>query len=557
MTSANGEPAVRHRIRRVSVAVLIVMVAITAGGAWAAKTAVKDQEAKLLQERTNEIGLVLTADLAALPGPLDVLGGVLKATHNSAAAFRQASAAADVGSAQGVTFALLARRPAGFTVLMAEGGGLHQGELITDRRSEAFQRALATTQLVPTAVIGAGATRALGYALGPPVAPAGTVLYREDPLGPVHAPRQAATAPFSELNVVIYGSPHPERSQVLAETNAALPLKGPIRTQPLPAGAATWTLQASAVHPLVGGTVEDAPWIVLVGGIAVSLLVAFVIEAETRRRKSAIALYDTEHGVAETLQRSLLPKLPVIAGLGLAARYLAGAAHQEVGGDWFDVFDLGDGRVGVVIGDVVGHDIAAAAAMSKVQASLRAYAWSGDQPSEVLDRLDGLITTFEITELVTVFYGVLEPADDAGDRRLTFANAGHLPPYIRQPGGAVDDLHGVSSLLLGAPRPAGAVRSQAEVTLRAGAVLVLFTDGLVEVPGESLTRSLDQLKDTLTAAPLGIDSEALCDLVVAQIHSDQLRDDVAVLTVALAVTQAPAPRTEAPMSTSAATAWTS
>ena len=92
----------------------------------------------------------------------DVLGGVLTATHNSPAAFRRASSTADVGSAQGVTFALLAPRPNGFTVLKAEGGGLHRGELITDRRTETFRRALATTQLVPTAVIGAGATRALG-----------------------------------------------------------------------------------------------------------------------------------------------------------------------------------------------------------------------------------------------------------------------------------------------------------------------------------------------------------------------------------------------------------
>jgi hypothetical protein len=543
----------RHGLRRLSVVVLLVMVAITLAGAWAARAAVRDQEAKLLKERTNEIGLVLTSDIGALPGPLQVLGGVLKATNNSAAAFGQASAAAQ-GSTQTVTFALIRKTPSGFTVVMAQGNGLHPGQLITDRRAAAFQRALATTQLVPTSVIGSGATRALGYALGPPVAPAGTVLYREDLLGPVKAPRQAATAPFSELNVVIYATPHPDVRQVLAETTNALPLKGLVRTQPLAAGADTWTLQASAVHPLVGATAQDAPWIVLSGGIFLAGLLALVVDAETRRRESAIALYDSEHRVAETLQRSLLPTLPTVAGLGLAARYLPGAAHQEIGGDWFDVFGLEDGRLGVVIGDVVGHDIAAAAAMSKVQASLRAYAWNGAAPNAVLDRLDGLITTFEISELVTVFYGILDGADGTGNRRLTFANAGHLPPFIRHPDGRVADLTAANSLLLGAPSPLGRVRPLGDIELAAGSTLLMFTDGLVEVPGESLTDSLARLAAVLAAVSDDTDTEALCDLVLAQINPTQLRDDVAVLAIELPALHATDPATDPGDSMSAAAA---
>jgi stage II sporulation SpoE-like protein len=527
----------RRHIRRLSFVVLIGLLAITAAGAWATKTAVKDQEAKLLHERTNEIGLVLTSDIAALPGPLDVLGGVLRATHNSAAAFRQASTAAAAGSTQGVTFALLRKTSAGFVVVLANGPGLHPGQVVSDQRATAFQRALSTTQLVPTAVIGQGRARALGFVLGPPVAPAGMVLYRQDAIGPVAAPRQSATAPFSELDVVIYASSHPQSSQVLAETSPTLPLKGPVRTQPLVAGAATWTLQTAAVHPLVGATTEDAPLIVVLGGIVLAVLVALVIDAETRRRKGAVALYDTEHRVAETLQRSLLPVLPPVPGLNLAARYLPGAAHQEIGGDWFDVFALADGRVGLVIGDVVGHDIAAAAAMSKIQASLRAYAWAKSQPAEVLDRLDGLISTYAISELATVFYGVLDPADDVGDRLLTFANAGHLPPLVRHPDGTVDDLTVPNSVLLGAPTRPGAIRSQRQVTLKAGTTVVLFTDGLVELPGGSLTQSLAQLRTTMSVAAPDLGPEALCDLVLAHLDPQRLRDDVAVLAVELSAVQ--------------------
>jgi hypothetical protein len=544
---------VRPRFRQLSVAVVLVMVIITVAGAFAARVAVKDQESRLLKERTNEIGLVLTSSISALPGPLDVLGGVLKATNNSPAAFMQASAAAEIGTAATDTFALVRKTPTGFVVVVAKGQSLHAGQLISGVRAQAFQRALTTTELVPTAVIGHGASRALGYALGPPVSPPGTVLYREDPLGPVGAPRAAKTAPFSELNVVIYASARPAAREVLAKTTNTLPLKGPVRTQPLAAGAADWTLQASAVHPLVGTAAEDAPLIVLVGGIFLAFLVGLVTEAETRRRKSAIALYDSEHRVAETLQRSLLPKLPAIAGLGLAARYLPGAAHQEIGGDWFDVFGLDDGQVGVVIGDVVGHDLAAAAAMAKVQASLRAYAWSGVPPGEVLDRLDGLIATFQISELVTVFYGVLDTTDDTGARTLTFANAGHLPPFVRYPDGRVDDLSAAASLLLGAPHPAGAARPQGQAVLSAGSMLLLFTDGLVEVPGESLTDSLSRLKATLADAPLDGDAQAVCDLVLAEIHPDRLRDDVAVLTIALEAA-VPAATTPAAMEADTATA---
>jgi serine phosphatase RsbU (regulator of sigma subunit) len=525
--------SLRRFVSPISLAVLAVLLAITVAGALAARAETRDQEIRLLHERTNEVGVALTSAISALPGPLDVLGGVLRATNESASAFGQASAAAEVGSASTATFALIQKTPAGFRVVMAKGGALHPGEIIRDQRAQAFQKALMSAQLVPTTVIGKGADRALGFALGPPVAPAGTVLYRQDTLGPIGAPREAKTAPFSELDVVIYADSRPDPSQVLAETTNHVPLTGMVRSEPLAAGAVTWTLQASAVHPLIGSTTAHAQWIVLGSGIVLAILVALVVEGESRRRKSAVELYDVEHRLAETLQRNLLPELPDIAGLGLAASYLPGAAHLEIGGDWFDVFGLDDGRVGLVIGDVLGHDIAAAAAMSKIQASLRAYAWGGAAPSVVLDRLDDLITTFEISELVTVFYGVLDPADESGSRQLTFSNAGHLPPFVRQPDAAVESLAGANSLLLGAPGPPGMARPQREVSLAAGSSLLLFTDGLVERPGESLTTSLAQLEQWIAASPAGSDAATLCDLVLAHVDAKQLRDDVAVLAVYL------------------------
>lgn len=195
------------------------------------------------------------------------------------------------------------------------------------------------------------------------------------------------------------------------------------------------------------------------------------------------------------------------------------------------MFALDDGGVGLVIGDVVGHDIAAAAAMSKVQSTLRAIAWSGGRPCDVLDDLEGLIATFEITELVTVFYGVLDLPDHEGQRTLTYANAGHLPPFMRDADGHVEALTAGSSVLLGAPTSPGASRPQARHVLGPGSLLLLFTDGLVEVPGTSLTESLARVQIMIADSPGGAD--ASCDLVLAHIDSGRLRDDVAVLAVHL------------------------
>jgi hypothetical protein len=519
------------RLGRITVGVVALMIVLTAVGALLTRSAVHDQQRRLLRERTNEIGLVFSSDIGAIPASLQGLGGVLRATHDSAAAFAQAGVAAQAGNPK-LSFALMKPTSAGFVVTMAAGSGLRVGQVITDSRTRALRQAMTTSELVPTAVIGTGAARVLGFALGGSGVPAGTVIYRQSALGKVSAPRAAKTAPFSELNVVLYAG-GPISADVLVETTSGGPLRGDVITEPLPAGAATWTLQTSAVHSLVGPDVADAPWIVVLSGLVLSLLIGLVIEVETRRRNSALALYRSERNVAETLQRSLLPTLPTIEGLALSARYLPGAAEQQVGGDWFDVFAIDDGRVGVVIGDVVGHDIAAAAAMSQIQASLRALAWQGESPKAVLDQLDALVLNFAISELVTVFYGVLDAADADGGRRLTYANAGHLPPLYRRQNGQVDDLDEASSVLLGAPPSPGVSRGQAEVQLDAGSTLVLFTDGLVEVPGKSLTESLGRLKSTVRAARGDADPETICELLLADLDPHHLRDDVAVLTIGL------------------------
>ena len=135
------------------------------------------------------------------------------------------------------------------------------------------------------------------------------------------------------------------------------------------------------------------------------------------------AAEEVEHvaAVAETLQRSLLPeRLPELSGLTMSARYVAGSADAQVGGDWYDVIALRDGQAGIAIGDVVGHGLDAAARMARLQNALRAYALEGLRPSLVLERMNGFAREVSGGPMATVLYGVIDPEEGAaapGDRR--------------------------------------------------------------------------------------------------------------------------------------------
>ena len=522
----------RRPLRLMSAFALIVALAVTVGAAWATHLAVRGQERRLLKERAAELRLVFSSAIAALPAPLDEQGVVLRLTNGSTSAFKTAASQAMKTSAQPTTYAWVRPSADGtqFTVLAAAGSGLHDGEVINDARAAAVARALHTSKLVPTPVV--GAQRLLGFALGPPVAPAGTVLYREARLGPVVSPpAQAGTQPFEELEVALYGTPTVMPQQILIATTTHLPLRGTIRKEPQPAGDATWLLVVKAHQPLVGSLTSKAPWFTLGVGILGSLLIAAIVEVTARRRNAAVALYEAEHQVAETLQRSLLPKLPTLPGLDLAARYLASGAGQQVGGDWFDVFPVADGRVGIVVGDVIGHDLTAASEMAQIRSALRAYAVDGDEPSDVITRLDRLVDALRLTQLVTVFYGVLEPPDAEGRRELRYSNAGHLPPIVRRADGGTETVAGGSSAVLGAPM--SIEHGQGTHSVGPGDVIVLFTDGLVEVPGGSLDDGLTRLAETIARPGRG-DAEAMCEQVLAGMTPRSLRDDIALLAVRIA-----------------------
>jgi PAS domain S-box-containing protein len=237
-------------------------------------------------------------------------------------------------------------------------------------------------------------------------------------------------------------------------------------------------------------------------------------------------LYEREHRVAETLQLALLPeRLADPDGISSAARYLPGTEGVAVGGDWYDLFDLGDSRLGIVLGDVVGKGVGAAAVMGRLRNALRAYATVVDDPAEVLARVDDFAGRFGSNDLATLVYGVL----DTGTGELRFSSAGHLPPLAVRADGYTGYLAGDPDLPVGVSAPVG--RTEHRVRFSSGTTLVLYSDGLVEDRKRSLDDGL-QLLAEVAAATAGSDADATCDRIVTElVGAAGGDDDVAVLVL--------------------------
>ena len=234
---------------------------------------------------------------------------------------------------------------------------------------------------------------------------------------------------------------------------------------------------------------------------------------------------------AVALQRSLLPTaLPVVPGLDLAARYVTGSG--SVGGDWYDVFVLPGGRLGVVVGDVAGSGLEAAVIMGRMRSALRAYVLETPDPATALRMLDRKIQYFEPNAMATVLYGLYTP--ETGD--FTISSAGQLPPVLAAPGGQA------GLLPLRPDPPIGTAddlqRRSASFFIPPGALLCCFTDGLVERRGQVLDQGMDTLAATLGKLIAGpgattepVAEDACAEIMRVLVGNTPAQDDVAVLVL--------------------------
>jgi serine phosphatase RsbU (regulator of sigma subunit)/anti-sigma regulatory factor (Ser/Thr protein kinase) len=228
--------------------------------------------------------------------------------------------------------------------------------------------------------------------------------------------------------------------------------------------------------------------------------------------------------IAATLQRSLMPRqLPYVPGLRMAGRYLPAADESAVGGDWYDVIDLGNQSVGFVMGDVAGHGMAAATFMGQLRSAIRAYAIDNNGPAEVLTKLAEYSDRMH-SRMATVIYATLNLT--TWEARI--ARAGHPYPLLIHSDGAAEFLAETGGPPIGTV--GGKTYEEEAVTLGAGETLLLYTDGLIERRGQQLSDGESALREVATAAP--DEPELRCQAILSRLTEDtRIADDIAILAV--------------------------
>ncbi|MER7948669.1 SpoIIE family protein phosphatase [Streptomyces sp. NPDC096079] len=237
--------------------------------------------------------------------------------------------------------------------------------------------------------------------------------------------------------------------------------------------------------------------------------------------------YDTESAVARGLQDALLPhRLTVRDGVDTVGRYLPGTQGMDVGGDWYDVIETGQGQLALVIGDVQGHGVAAAATMGQLRSAVRAFALGGHRPQDVMRGTNRLLIDLDPGQFASCCYVLLDP--DTGEARAV--RAGHPQPLLRMPDGTTTEVELAGGMVLGVDERASYPVTR--LRLAPGAVLALFTDGLVERPGRDIDEGIERLGNAFAvtgALPLA----ETADRLIREARAATSRpDDIALLLAA-------------------------
>lgn len=243
-------------------------------------------------------------------------------------------------------------------------------------------------------------------------------------------------------------------------------------------------------------------------------------------------LYEREHSLAQKLQLALLPTLPSVSGLDLIGHYLPSTDAASIGGDWYEVLPLPDGRVLVAIGDVEGHDIDAATTMGRLRSALQSFALEGHGPAALVGWLEQALTALALPRLASVCVGLLERPTADAPGRLRWSAAGHPPSLLRRADGRVEVLDGAQSPMLGARTER---HREHEAAFGVGDLLLMYTDGLIEDRRRSLADGIALLARQLAGADVD-DLSTLSQTLVAA-GPATVEDDAAFVAVrALAAT---------------------
>ncbi|WP_149204548.1 SpoIIE family protein phosphatase [Actinotalea subterranea] len=244
-----------------------------------------------------------------------------------------------------------------------------------------------------------------------------------------------------------------------------------------------------------------------------------------------VRLYTREHRLAETLQRAMLPEQAEIRDLDVWTYYAPSSEHAQVGGDWFDVLQVSPDVIALVIGDVVGHDVEAAAAMGQLRSVVRSYVFDSVEPGAVLDRVDQLVAGMRIPRSASLVLAMLVRADGAWT--LRYSRAGHLPPLLAR-SGEVLQMSDAGGAMVGFGTSG---RTTGQEELQPGDVLVLYTDGLIERRDRTLRAGLGALVDAMALVG-AVDAAGVGEELLSRL-ADGPEDDVAVVVLRVPDPQAP------------------
>ncbi len=375
----------------------------------------------------------------------------------------------------------------------------------------------------------------LGYAFATPGSSGGFVAYGENPLPANRRSRLQSSSQFAGLDYALYLGPDQRPQNLLVTDLARAPVEGQAESATVPFGNSAFTLAMSTHQPLAGSLPRDLPWIIVVAGVLLTLGATGVTLRLVQRRRDAERLagrlevtanenqrlYAEQRSIAQTLQHALLPDvLPQIPGVETSARYEAGEQGVDIGGDWYDVIDLENGRLLLVVGDVSGRGLRAATTMALLRYAIQAYAAQDDPPTEILTKLSSLLNVTESGQLATILCALVE----IERREISVTSAGHLPPLLIQNG---DGHYLETDIGLPIGVEAGASYTSTTVSAPPASTLVAFTDGLIEHRGEDLDQSLVRLRQAAIGHDITL-SELLGRLV-SELQSGATADDIAIL----------------------------
>jgi serine phosphatase RsbU (regulator of sigma subunit) len=514
------------RLRPLSAGVVGIGVALTLALTWVTDTVNSHNDDRLLAQQVQQTAAAISSALPVVQSQLVDAVQVGIDTNGDPQTFQRFIAAGTVSTGNSGSISLWRITGGHAQQIAAVGPPL---ALVSEHLDGAFFATVHPSATLFVTGILPGTVPRLGYAEMPAGDTSGLMVYRETSLPANRRVALPTSSPFAHLRFALYLGPKPAAADLL-EATGSTPIRGHTSSTSLPFGDTFITMVGASSGQLSGGLSAALEWIVLGVGLALALGSGAAVEYALRRRLFAEGLardngrlYREQQNIAGYLQHALLPRVPEIDGLEIAARYLAGIVDIEVGGDWYDVISTGNDRCVFFVGDVSGRGLQAATTMASLRFAIRAYTAQGDDVATVLAKLSALLEVESDQQFATVLAGEI----DVGRHRVTVVSAGHFMPLVLR-----DD---TAEFIVGPAAPPVGVAPLANLTtvtfdVPPNATLIAFTDGLIErKDDESIDVGLERLRSAATGQTEAL-GELVDRLVGALIVADA-PDDTVILAI--------------------------